>query len=487
MERIETHGVADTDGNLGLYRVGRVLEAGQAPERGPAPAVLGGRGGGRAAPDRVRSVELLRRGHRCRGAARRCASRRACARAGDAPGLRVRRHDPLRAGARARRRPHRHHRPAGRRGSPARRSRTHCRSPTSCSTSRPPTTGPICSASTASRARWRRSSTPSWRRRLASSPSVAGDEPVAIEIDDLDGCPRYVGRLFRDVTVAPSPHWLKARLLAAGMRPISNVVDVTNYVMHALGSPLHAFDFDKLAGGRIGVRRATKGEKLRTLDGQERALEPDDLLITDGERPIAIAGIMGGEETEVSESTTSVLLEAANFEAVGVMRSSERLRLRSEASNRWEKGIDPEVALQASRFATELLVSLTGARWTGHADVRAEPQPVADDRLQARPRKRSRRPGDRGGRAAPPPRAPGVRGRRRLDRERADVASRRRDPRDRSRRGSRALRPRARARDAAGQKRAQRHAHRRAADPPPHPGHARRVRLRRGLHVEPLA
>ena len=207
-------------------------------------------------------------------------------------------------------------------------------------------------------------------------PELAGDEPVAIEIDDLDGCPRYVGRLFRDVTVAPSPHWLKARLLAAGMRPISNVVDVTNYVMHALGSPLHAFDFDKLAGGRIGVRRATKGEKLRTLDGQERALEPDDLLITDGERPIAIAGIMGGEETEVSESTTSVLLEAANFEAVGVMRSSERLRLRSEASNRWEKGIDPEAALQASRFATELLVSLTGARWTGHADVRAEPQPV---------------------------------------------------------------------------------------------------------------
>ena len=229
-------------------------------------------------------------------------------------------------------------------------------------------------------------------------PELAGDEPVAIEIDDLDGCPRYVGRLFRDVTVGPSPHWLKARLLAAGMRPISNVVDVTNYVMHALGSPLHAFDFDKLAGGRIGVRRATKGEKLRTLDGQERALEPEDLLITDGERPIAIAGIMGGEETEVSESTTSVLLEAANFEAVGVMRSSERLRLRSEASNRWEKGIDPEAALQASRFATELLVSLAGARWTGHADVRAEPQPVprrspTGPPAQARsPAWRSRRP-----------------------------------------------------------------------------------------------
>ena len=172
-----------------------------------------------------------------------------------------------------------------------------------------------------------------------ADPEPAGDEPVTIEIDDLDGCPRYIGRLFRDVTVAPSPHWLKARLVAAGMRPISNVVDVTNYVMHALGSPLHAFDFDTLAGGRIGVRRAKKGERMRTLDGQERALEPEDLLITDGERPIAIAGIMGGEETEVSESTTSVLLEAANFEPVGIMRSSERLRLRSEASNRWEKAM----------------------------------------------------------------------------------------------------------------------------------------------------
>jgi phenylalanyl-tRNA synthetase beta chain len=204
-------------------------------------------------------------------------------------------------------------------------------------------------------------------------PEQAGDEAVTITIDDLQGCPRYIGRLFRDVTVGPSPYWLKARLLAAGMRPISNVVDVTNYVMHTFGSPLHAFDFDTLANGRIGVRRAKKGEQLRTLDGHERALEPADLVITDGERAIAIAGIMGGAETEVSGSTTSVLLEAANFEPVGIMRSSERLRLRSEASNRWEKGVDPEAALQASRYATELLVSLAGARWMGHADVRAEP------------------------------------------------------------------------------------------------------------------
>jgi phenylalanyl-tRNA synthetase beta chain len=204
-------------------------------------------------------------------------------------------------------------------------------------------------------------------------PERSGDEPVAIAVDDHDGCPRYVGRLFRDVRVGPSPPWLKARLTAAGMRPISNVVDVTNYVMLALGSPLHAFDFDTLAGGRIGVRRANKGDQLRTLDGQLRALDPTDLMITDAERSIAIAGIMGGEKTEVHDGTTSLLLEAASFEPVGIMRSSERLRLRSEASNRWEKGIDPEAALQAASFATELLVDLADARFTGHGDVYAKP------------------------------------------------------------------------------------------------------------------
>ena len=205
-----------------------------------------------------------------------------------------------------------------------------------------------------------------------ADPERAGDEPVVIEIDDLEGCPRYIGRLFRDITVAPSPPWLKARLISAGMRPISNVVDITNYVMLTFGSPLHAFDFDTLAGGRIGVRRAKKGERLRTLDGQERALEPEDLVITDGERAIALAAIMGGEETEVTEATTSVLLEAANFEPVGIMRSSERLRIRTEGSNRWEKGVDPELAEQAAVYATQLIVDLCGARWSGHAEVRGE-------------------------------------------------------------------------------------------------------------------
>ena len=205
-----------------------------------------------------------------------------------------------------------------------------------------------------------------------ADPSRAGDEPVDVRIDDLERCPRYIGRLFRDVRLGPSPAWLKARLVAAGMRPISNVVDVTNYVMHALGSPLHAFDHAKLAGGRIVVRRAADGEGLTTLDGSVRRLDGGDLVIADAERAIAIAGIMGGLESEVTEETTDVLLEAANFEPLGVLKTSERLGLRSEASNRWEKGVDPHVAEQAASHATQLLVELAGARWTGHADVSAE-------------------------------------------------------------------------------------------------------------------
>ncbi len=156
------------------------------------------------------------------------------------------------------------------------------------------------------------------------------------------------------------------------MRPISNVVDVTNYVMLALGNPLHAFDFDKLEGGRIVVRRAAPGEKLRTLDGVDRELTTDDLMIADAGRAIALAGIMGGEETEIGDGTTTVLLEAANFEPYGIYLSSERLRLRTEGSNRWEKGVDPHLAGPAADLATTLLLELTGATWVGDADVHGD-------------------------------------------------------------------------------------------------------------------
>jgi phenylalanyl-tRNA synthetase beta chain len=203
-------------------------------------------------------------------------------------------------------------------------------------------------------------------------PERAGDEPVDVQVEDLVGAPRYIGRLLRDVAIGPSPIWLKSRLLAAGMRPISNVVDVTNYAMLALGNPLHAFDFATLRGGRVVVRRARPGEKLRTLDGVERELTPDDLMIADAERSIALAGIMGGEDTEIGESTTTVLLEAANFEPYSIFRSSERLRLRTEGSNRWEKGVDPYLAEQAAVLATQLFVELAAARWVGHTDVQGD-------------------------------------------------------------------------------------------------------------------
>ena len=227
-------------------------------------------------------------------------------------------------------------------------------------------------------------------------PEPAGDEPVDVTVEDFDGCPRYIGRLFRDVAIGPAPVWLKARLLAAGMRPISNVVDITNYVMLGLGNPLHAFDSTKLQGGRIVVRRAGPGEKLRTLDGVERDLEPTDLMIADAERSVALAGIMGGEETEIGEDTTDVLLEAANFEPTGIYRSSERLRLRTEGSNRWEKGVDPYLAEPAARLATQLLVETAGARWVGHIDVH--------DKLPERPviRYRPERADDVNGLETPP-------------------------------------------------------------------------------------
>jgi phenylalanyl-tRNA synthetase beta chain len=202
-----------------------------------------------------------------------------------------------------------------------------------------------------------------------TDPQRDADEPVEVTIEDFEACPRYVGRLFRRATIGPSPVWLRARLLAAGMRPISNVVDITNYVMLALGNPLHAFDYKKLAGGKIVVRHAKPGEKLRTLDGVERELEPYDLMIADGGRSVALAGIMGGEETEIGADTTEILLEAANFEPYTIFRTSERLRLRTEGSNRWEKGVDPYLAEQAAKLATQLIVELAGASWVGHADV----------------------------------------------------------------------------------------------------------------------
>ncbi len=206
-------------------------------------------------------------------------------------------------------------------------------------------------------------------------PTRDGDERFDVQVDDLDACPRFIARVFRDVQVGESPAWLRARLIGAGMRPISNVVDITNYVMLALGSPLHAYDKETLVDDRIVVRRATPGEQIVTLDGTTRTLDPADLVIADGSRPIGLAGVMGGENTEVSESTTSVVLETANFEPITVLKSGERHHMRSEAQTRWEKGVDPEAAALAARYASQLLVELAGARFTGETEVRGETPP----------------------------------------------------------------------------------------------------------------
>jgi phenylalanyl-tRNA synthetase beta chain len=210
-----------------------------------------------------------------------------------------------------------------------------------------------------------------------TEPPRAGDEAFPVVVEDLDACPRFIARLFRDVTAGASPAWLASRLMGAGMRPISNVVDVTNYVMLALGSPLHAYDADTLLGGTIVVRWARAGEELVTLDGTLRKLAPDDLVIADAERAIGLAGILGGENTEMSEQATNVVLETANFEPLTVLRSGERHRTRSEAQTRWEKGVDPEAAALAATYASQLLAELTGARWVGETEVRGtRPEPV---------------------------------------------------------------------------------------------------------------
>ena len=181
-----------------------------------------------------------------------------------------------------------------------------------------------------------------------------------VEIQAPELCGRYTARILRNVKVQPSPDWLRQRLEAIGQNSINNVVDITNYVMFELGQPLHAFDLDKLAEKRIVVRRARAGEKMRTLDGAERTLGKDTCLIADAARPVAIAGIMGGAESEIGFASKNILLESAWFDPISIRRSSKSLGLRTEASYRFERGADPEMAELASRRATELIQQVAG-------------------------------------------------------------------------------------------------------------------------------
>ena len=190
-----------------------------------------------------------------------------------------------------------------------------------------------------------------------------GHQPagIAVSVESAALCPRFTARVFENVTIAPSPIWLKARLAAAGQRSISNVVDITNYVMLVSGHPPHAFDLDQIAGGELTVRSARKGEVLTTLDGEERFLDSDICLIADADGPTSLAGVMGGSRSEVSDQTTRVLLEAAIWDGANINRTSTRLGLRSEASSRFEKGLPPEGALEAQAMATTMMLELTGA------------------------------------------------------------------------------------------------------------------------------
>jgi phenylalanyl-tRNA synthetase beta chain len=220
---------------------------------------------------------------------------------------------------------------------------------------------------------------------LSEDPTAADAEPsgddraadhASVEIADPDVCLRFTARVFEGVTVGPSPLWLEQRLIAGGQRPISNVVDITNYVMLLTGQPLHAFDLDEVRGARIVVRRAEDGETMTTLDDVERTFDSSMALVCDAEGPSGIAGIMGGQTSEVSDATTRVLMEAATWAGPNVLKTSKALGLRSEASTRFEKQLHPEQAMAAQRLAARLMVELTGARLVPET-IDAYPDPPA--------------------------------------------------------------------------------------------------------------
>jgi phenylalanyl-tRNA synthetase beta chain len=193
---------------------------------------------------------------------------------------------------------------------------------------------------------------------------------LSVAVDAPDLCSRYTASVIKGIKVGESPDWLKKRLIAVGMRPINNVVDITNYVMMEYGQPMHAFDMSKVAGGKIMVRRAAEGEKFITLDGEERTLSSDTLMIADTEKAIAIGGVMGGANSEVSGETKDIILESAGFNSTGIHHTSHRLKLVSEASMRFERNLNPEMAIYALKRATQLVLQICGGQAAaGQIDV----------------------------------------------------------------------------------------------------------------------
>ena len=190
-------------------------------------------------------------------------------------------------------------------------------------------------------------------------------EAIPMEVTAADGAPRYTGTTIRGVKVAPSPEWLQKKLLAIGLRPINNIVDITNFVLHEVGQPLHAFDASKILGGKVVVRRAEEGEKFVTLDGVERSLSAADLMIANTEKSMCLAGVFGGEESGVTETTTDIFLESAYFNPVSIRKSSKRHGLKTDASFRYERGADPLVVEYAAKRAALLIMELAGGKIEG--------------------------------------------------------------------------------------------------------------------------
>jgi phenylalanyl-tRNA synthetase beta chain len=224
--------------------------------------------------------------------------------------------------------------------------------------------------------------TPPWADDPGSSGAVTG---ISVSVEDPDLCRRFTARVFEKVKIGPSPPWLKARLMAVGQRPISNVVDITNYVMLLTGQPLHAFDLDQVAGQTLTVRRARPGEEVQTLDGQTRALDSEMVLIADADGPTSIAGVMGGARSEVSPGTTRVLMEAACWDGANIHRTAWRLGLQSEASLRFEKQLQPEQTIEAQAVAARLMIEVCEARLApGTVDVGGAGPPAVRIHLRER-------------------------------------------------------------------------------------------------------
>ncbi len=218
---------------------------------------------------------------------------------------------------------------------------------------------------------------------VEEDPPTSAAVRVAVEAADL--CPRYAARVVRDVRVGPSPPWMRTRLALVGLRPISNVVDVTNYVMVERGQPLHAFDLARLADARITVRRAGSRQDFVTLDGVARTLLPDDLVIADGRTPVALAGIMGGANSEIRDATDTVLLESACFTPAGIRRTARRLGLTSDSSYRFERGVDPTGACAALARAAELIAATAGGRIARAAIDKRAPRSTRPTAIRLRP------------------------------------------------------------------------------------------------------